>query len=54
MSMGPAKGMDEVSRDRIWGEHLKKENRTLTLNSEFHIGDPRKSRFAICVEAKCS
>eukprot|EP00798_Chlamydomonas_sp_ICE-L_P007183 gene7183-290_t len=42
MSMGPNKNLDEVSRNKIWEEHVVKENRTITLGSTFHITDPRK------------
>lgn len=42
MSMGTAKNFDEVCRNKIWEEHVKKETRTLKLGEEFHISDPRK------------
>lgn len=35
--------LDEVSRNSIWEEHCKKESRTLTLNTNFAISDPRRS-----------
>ncbi|KAG2487081.1 hypothetical protein HYH03_014326 [Edaphochlamys debaryana] len=34
--------MDAVSVNRVWEEHVKKENRTLRLNETFLISDPRK------------
>ncbi|PNH01017.1 hypothetical protein TSOC_013123 [Tetrabaena socialis] len=41
MSMVAGK-MDAVSVNRVWEEHVKKENRILTLNDQFCISDPRK------------
>lgn len=42
MSMIAGK-MDAVSVNRVWEEHVKKENRTLKMNDTFLIADPRKS-----------
>ncbi|GFR48726.1 hypothetical protein Agub_g10683 [Astrephomene gubernaculifera] len=41
MSMVAGK-MDAVSVNRVWEEHVKKENRTLRLNDQFCISNPRK------------
>ncbi|KXZ50060.1 hypothetical protein GPECTOR_18g4 [Gonium pectorale] len=41
MSMVAGK-MDAVSVNRVWEEHIKKENRTLRLNEQFAITNPRK------------
>ena len=43
MSMVAGK-MDAVSVNRVWEEHVKKENLTLRLNETFKLTDPRKSR----------
>lgn len=42
MAMAAPAGMDEVSRNKVWEEHVKKENHTLRLNEQFSIGDPRR------------
>lgn len=34
--------MDEVSRNKVWEEHVKKEQATLKLNENFAITDPRR------------
>ncbi|PNW86685.1 hypothetical protein CHLRE_02g095072v5 [Chlamydomonas reinhardtii] len=41
MSMVAGK-MDAVSVNRVWEEHVKKEAKTLKLNDQFCITDPRK------------
>ncbi|GIL80437.1 hypothetical protein Vretimale_16123 [Volvox reticuliferus] len=41
MTMVPGK-MDAVSVNRVWEEHVKKENRALQLNDQFAIPNPRK------------
>lgn len=40
--MGATRNLDEVSRNKIWEEHVVKENKTLQLNSTFSLSDPRK------------
>ncbi|GAX86453.1 hypothetical protein CEUSTIGMA_g13863.t1 [Chlamydomonas eustigma] len=37
-----SKKLDEVARNSVWEEHVKKENRVLTLGDSFHIADARK------------
>lgn len=34
--------LDAVSKQSIWEEHVRKENRILTMNETFNISDPRK------------
>lgn len=34
--------MDAVSVNRVWEEHVKKENLTLRLNETYKLTDPRK------------
>jgi len=37
--------LDEVSKNKIWHEHVRKETKTLRLNEQFLIPDPSKSAF---------
>mmetsp|Transcript_459 Transcript_459/g.541 ORF Transcript_459/g.541 Transcript_459/m.541 type:complete len:143 (-) Transcript_459:415-843(-) len=41
MSMISSK-LDAVSRNSIWEEHVKKENKTFKINENFAIADPTK------------
>jgi hypothetical protein len=40
---------DAVAANRIWAEHVHKENSTITLNERFAIPDPRRSEAVLAV-----